>query len=55
MQASSKDGQAMVNLINIESHSCYMGDRTQAHAWGRGCGACPACELRKNGWEKWAQ
>ena len=23
----------------------------ERHAWGYGCGACPACELRRRGWE----
>jgi 7-cyano-7-deazaguanine synthase len=43
-------GPALVDLIVEESHSCYLGDRAQRHAWGYGCGACPACELRRKGW-----
>ncbi|RZI69321.1 MAG: 7-cyano-7-deazaguanine synthase, partial [Variovorax sp.] len=27
--------------------------RTQRHAWGYGCGACPACELRAAGWSRY--
>ncbi len=46
-------GQALIDLIIEESHTCYLGDRTQRHAWGYGCGSCPACELRAKGWEKW--
>jgi 7-cyano-7-deazaguanine synthase in queuosine biosynthesis len=23
-----------------------------ARVWGWGCGACPACDLRRNGWER---
>jgi 7-cyano-7-deazaguanine synthase in queuosine biosynthesis len=34
------------------SHTCYNGDRTHVHAWGAGCGECPACELRKKGFEE---
>jgi len=34
------------------SHTCYNGDREHRYEWGYGCDACPACELRKNGWEK---
>jgi 7-cyano-7-deazaguanine synthase len=45
-------GNGMVELIREESHSCYHGDRTQRHDWGYGCGACPACELRRAGWER---
>ena len=43
-------GQPLVDLILEDSHSCYLGDRTQRHAWGYGCGECPACNLRANGW-----
>ena len=46
-------GDALINLIIEESHTCYMGDRSQKHAWGYGCGTCPACDLRKNSWEIW--
>ncbi len=42
---------ALVELVRAESHSCYRGDRSRAHPWGFGCGACPACELRAKGWE----
>ncbi len=35
------------------SHSCYRGDRTRRHAWGYGCGDCPACALRAEGWRRW--
>jgi len=44
-------GQPLVDLILEESHSCYLGDRTQRHAWGYGCGSCPACDLRAKGWD----
>ena len=43
-------GQALVDLIVEHSHTCYLGDRTHRHAWGYGCGTCPACELRARGW-----
>ncbi len=46
-------GQALIDLIVEETHTCYLGDRSKRHAWGYGCGACPACDLRANGWEKW--
>ena len=35
-----------------DSHTCYEGDRTQLHAWGYGCGKCPACVLRRRGFEE---
>lgn len=47
-------GAELVELIRTESHSCYLGDRTHAHEWGYGCGACPACELRSAGWNAFA-
>jgi 7-cyano-7-deazaguanine synthase len=48
--AEALGGTALVELIRVESHSCYAGDRAQLHEWGYGCGACPACELRRKGW-----
>ncbi len=41
-----------LNFVIENTHSCYIGERTQKHAWGYGCGACPACELRKKGFEE---
>ena len=35
------------------THTCYLGDRTHFHAWGYGCGSCPACELRAAGWHRY--
>ena len=46
-------GEALVSTIVEQSHTCYEGDRTQRHAWGYGCGACPACDLRAKGWSSW--
>ena len=25
------------------------------HDWGYGCGECPACKLRQEGWERWVK
>jgi 7-cyano-7-deazaguanine synthase len=47
-------GDRLVELISEETHSCYLGDRTHRHDWGFGCGECPACELRRRGWEAYA-
>ena len=47
-------GQALIDLIVQDSHTCYQGTRTP-HAWGAGCGQCPACQLRASGWERWHQ
>ena len=46
-------GDALVDLIVEHTHTCCVGDRAERHAWGYGCGACPACELRAAGWARW--
>ncbi len=48
--ARALGGDALLDLVIEETHSCYMGDRTKRHPWGYGCGTCPACELRANGY-----
>ena len=48
-------GQALLDLVVEETHSCYLGDRAQRHAWGYGCGACPACKLRAEGFARFVQ
>jgi 7-cyano-7-deazaguanine synthase len=47
-------GAALVELIVEHTHTCYEGDRAHSHAWGYGCGACAACELRAQGWAEWS-
>lgn len=32
------------------SHTCYEGDHETFHDWGFGCGECPSCKLRADGW-----
>lgn len=46
-------GPALNALIVEHTHTCYLGDRTRRHAWGWGCASCPACELRRSGFEAW--
>ena len=46
-------GDRLVSLITEHTHTCYQGDRTHRHAWGYGCGTCPACELRARGFERY--
>jgi 7-cyano-7-deazaguanine synthase len=46
-------GDRLVDLIIEHTHTCYQGDRTHRHAWGYGCGTCPACELRARGFERY--
>jgi 7-cyano-7-deazaguanine synthase len=47
-------GQALVELIREETHTCYLGERGTLHDWGYGCGKCPACELRARGYRRFA-
>ena len=46
-------GQALIDLIIEHTHTCYLGDREHRHAWGYGCGECPACDLRARGFERY--
>jgi 7-cyano-7-deazaguanine synthase len=50
--AESLGGEALVDLIRDQTHSCYRGDRSRSHDWGHGCGECPACALRAEGWRR---
>lgn len=43
-------GEALVDLIRRDTHTCYEGVREEQHDWGHGCGTCPACELRRAGY-----
>jgi 7-cyano-7-deazaguanine synthase len=52
--AESLGGQRLVDLIIEHTHTCYLGDREHRHAWGYGCGQCPACELRLRGYAAYA-
>ena len=47
--AHTLGGDALVDLIAEDTHTCYLGERTTRHPWGYGCGHCPACELRARG------
>ena len=51
--AKGLGGEALIELIVRESHTCYLGARKPLHDWGAGCGRCPACELRARGWGEW--
>jgi 7-cyano-7-deazaguanine synthase len=48
-------GEELVKLFITETHSCYLGDRSKLHDWGHGCGTCPVCELRQQGYRKYRQ
>jgi 7-cyano-7-deazaguanine synthase len=48
-------GNGLVDVIVAETHTCYLGERGAMHAWGYGCGACPACQLRAAGHGQWLE
>ncbi len=48
-------GKKLLNIIKLETHTCYLGSREILHEWGYGCDDCPACELRKTGFLLWKQ
>jgi 7-cyano-7-deazaguanine synthase len=45
-------GTEFLEIIRDKTHTCYVGDHHTRHDWGYGCSDCPACELRKNGYEQ---
>jgi 7-cyano-7-deazaguanine synthase len=45
-------GEALLDIVREETHSCYEGDRAHRHDWGYGCGRCPACARRAAGYAK---
>ena len=46
-------GEPLIDVLLDETHTCYLGDRKHRHPWGFGCGECPACRLRADGFAKW--
>jgi len=48
--AEQLGGDALIELIRQDTHTCYLGERGSLHAWGHGCGTCPACDLRAKGY-----
>jgi 7-cyano-7-deazaguanine synthase len=53
--AAKLGGMELERIIIELTHTCYHGDRTTRHDWGYGCGVCPACDLRRAGYEKFKQ
>lgn len=51
--AGELGGNALIDLIREQSHTCYLGTRGVRHDWGYGCGTCPACDLRARGWREY--
>jgi len=46
-------GDGLTDIVLAETHTCYLGDRVHRHPWGYGCGECPACRLRAEGFLRW--
>lgn len=51
--ANTLGGEELIDLIRAGTHTCYMGEHDKLHDWGYGCGDCPACVLRFNGWQEY--
>ena len=51
--AHTLGGEALIEIIRRDTHTCYNGDREHRHDWGYGCGACPACKLRAAGYQRY--
>src|SRR6266480_1676407 len=49
--AEDLGGAKLLEIILEDTHTCYHGNRTKRNPWGFGCGSCPACQLRANGYE----
>lgn len=50
--ANELGGAPLVEIIIEETHTCYLGERKR-NEWGAGCGECPACKLRADGWVRY--
>lgn len=48
-------GEPLLGMLRDHTHTCYLGDRQHRHAWGYGCGTCPACELRAAGYARFVR
>jgi 7-cyano-7-deazaguanine synthase len=46
-------GRELIDVLVEETHTCYLGNRSDRHEWGYGCGECPACRLRADGFARW--
>ena len=38
-------GKAFLEIVIEDSHSCYLGDRSERHVWGYGCGDLPGLPI----------
>lgn len=53
--ADSLGGKRLVDLVRNGTHSCYLGNRESVHVWGYGCGSCPACKMRADGYRQYTE
>jgi 7-cyano-7-deazaguanine synthase len=51
--AEELGGKPLLDLIAEHTHTCYLG-RRERHDWGPGCGECPACRLRRDGFARYS-
>jgi 7-cyano-7-deazaguanine synthase len=51
--ARTLGGEALIDIVRRDTHTCYNGDRAHFHDWGYGCGSCPACMLRAAGYQRY--
>jgi len=49
--ALARDFGCLADVIE-HSHTCYNGNREKRNAYGYGCDECPACDLRRKGYEE---
>ncbi len=48
--AAGLGGASLVEIVRERTHTCYLGNRTDRHVWGYGCGTCrPACCAPRDG------
>lgn len=47
------DEVGALDAVLDKSHTCYEGDHEHKHEWGYGCGECPACQVRADGYFEW--
>jgi 7-cyano-7-deazaguanine synthase len=53
--AETLGGSRLVRAIVEDTHTCYLGNRSDKHDWGYGCGTCPACTLRAAGYRRYTE
>jgi len=51
--ARALGGDALIDMIRQDTHTCYLGNHETLHDWGYGCGTCPACLLRARGYHSY--